>query len=165
MGHKSSLSEFKKIEIILSIFSDHNTETGDQLQKQKQKQKQKTKNTCRLNSTFLNGQVTKSMGCSKSSSKRKVHSNIILPQETRKTLTRQPKFTLKTTGKRTKKLKVSRRKEIIKFRAEIIEKEMKEKIVKINKSESWFFDKIYEIKKTLSQTHQEKKREESNQHN
>ena len=52
------------------------------------------------------------MGCSKSSSKREVDSNTILPQETRKTLNRQPNFTPKTTGKRTKKLKISRRKEI-----------------------------------------------------
>ena len=41
------------------------------------------------------------MGCSKSSSKREVYSNTILPQETRKTSNRQPNFTPKTTGKRT----------------------------------------------------------------
>ena len=39
------------------------------------------------------------MGCSKSSSKREVYSNTILPQETRKTSNRQPNFTPKTTGK------------------------------------------------------------------
>ena len=38
------------------------------------------------------------MGCSKSSPKREVYSNIILPQETRKTSNRQPNFTPKTTG-------------------------------------------------------------------
>ena len=43
------------------------------------------------------------MGCSKSSPKREVYSNKILPQETRKTLNRQPNITPKTTGKRTKK--------------------------------------------------------------
>ena len=43
---------------------------------------------------------SKPMGCSKRSSKRKVYSNAILPQETRKTLNRQLKFTPKTTGKR-----------------------------------------------------------------
>ena len=32
--------------------------------------------------------------------KRKVYSNTILPQETRKTWNRQPNFTPKTTGKR-----------------------------------------------------------------
>ena len=79
------------------------------------------------------------MGCSKSSSKREVYSNTILPQETRKTLNRQPNFTPKTTGKRTKTPKISRRKEIIKIRAEISEKEMKEAVVKINKTKSWFF--------------------------
>ena len=40
------------------------------------------------------------MGCSKNSSKKEVYSNTILPQETNKTLNRQPNFTLKTTGKR-----------------------------------------------------------------
>ena len=40
------------------------------------------------------------MGFSKSNSKREVYSNTILPQETRKTLNRQPNFTPITTGKR-----------------------------------------------------------------
>ena len=35
----------------------------------------------------------------KSSSKREIYSNTILPQETRKTLNRQPNFTPTTTGK------------------------------------------------------------------
>ena len=43
------------------------------------------------------------MGCSKSSSKKEVYSNTILPKETRKTLNRQPNFTLKTTGKKEQK--------------------------------------------------------------
>ena len=38
--------------------------------------------------------------------------------------------------------RVSRRKEIIKIRAEINEKEIKETIAKINKTKSWFFGKI-----------------------
>ena len=46
---------------------------------------------------------SKPMGYSKSSYKREIYSNVILPQETRKTLNRQPNFTPKTTGKRTKK--------------------------------------------------------------
>ena len=37
---------------------------------------------------------------SKSSSRREVYSNTILPPETRKPLNRQPNFTPKTTGKR-----------------------------------------------------------------
>ena len=55
---------------------------------------------------------------------------------------------------------VSRRKEIIKIRAEITEREM-ETIAKINKTKSWIFEKIN--RQTVSQTHQEKKGEESNQ--
>ena len=45
------------------------------------------------------------MGCNKSSSKRNVYSNRILPQETRKTSNRQPNFTPKTTGERKTKPK------------------------------------------------------------
>ena len=40
------------------------------------------------------------MGCSKSSPKKEVYSNTILPQEIGKTSNRQPNFTPKTTGKR-----------------------------------------------------------------
>ena len=54
-----------------------------------------------------------------------------------------------------KKPKVSGRKEIIKIRAEINEKETKETIAKINKTKSWFFEKINK-RQTISQTHQEK---------
>ena len=45
--------------------------------------------------------------------------------------------------------KVSRRKEIIKVRSEINEKEMKKTIAKINKTKSWFFEKINKIDKPL----------------
>ena len=78
------------------------------------------------------------MGCSKSSSKREVYSNTILPQETRKMSNRQPNFTPKTTGKRRIKNspKISRRKEIMKIQAEINEKEMKEITVRLIKLKS-----------------------------
>ena len=46
--------------------------------------------------------------------------------------------------------RVSRRKEIIKIRAEINEKETKETIAKINKAKSWFFEKINKIDKALA---------------
>ena len=46
--------------------------------------------------------------------------------------------------------KVRRRKEIIKNRSEINEKEMKETIAKINKTKSWFFEKINKIDKPLA---------------
>ena len=79
---------------------------------------------------------SKPMGCSRNSSKREAYSNTILPQEIRKTSNRQPKKP-KTPGKRRKKTKISRRKEIIKIRAKINEKEMKEITVKINKTVFW----------------------------
>ena len=46
--------------------------------------------------------------------------------------------------------KVSRRKEIIKFRSEINEKEMEETTTKINKTKSWIFEKINKIDKPLA---------------
>jgi len=49
-----------------------------------------------------------------------------------------------------KKPRVSRRKEIIKIRAEINGKETKETIAKINKAKSWFFEKINKIDKILA---------------
>ena len=66
---------------------------------------------------------SKPTGCSKGSSGREVSSNTILPQEKIKTFNRQPNFTPQTTEKRrTKKPKISRRKEIIKIWAEVNEK-------------------------------------------
>ena len=58
--------------------------------------------------------------------------------------------------------RVSRRKEIIKIRAEIHEKESKETIVKNSKAKSWFFEKI-NIDKLLARLI--KKQREKNQIN
>ena len=49
-----------------------------------------------------------------------------------------------------KKPRVSTRKEIMKIRAEINEKETKETIAKIKKTKSWFFEKINKIDKPLA---------------
>ena len=46
--------------------------------------------------------------------------------------------------------RVSRRKEILKIRAEINAKETKETIAKINKAKSWFFERIKKIYKPLA---------------
>ena len=46
--------------------------------------------------------------------------------------------------------RVSRRKEIIKIRAEINEKYTKETVAKVNKAKSWFFEKINKIDKPLA---------------
>ena len=59
--------------------------------------------------------------------------------------------------------RASRRKEILKIRAEINAKETKETIAKINKAKSWFFEKINKIDKPLARLI--KKQRENNQIN
>ena len=102
------------------------------------------------------------MACSKSSSKREVYSNTILPQETSQinSLTLHLKQLEKEEQKNPK---VSRRKEIIKIRSEIKEKQMNETIAKINKTKSWFFEKINKIYKPLARLIKRKTGEDSNQ--
>ena len=57
LGHKSSLSKFKKTEIILSIFSDHNTM---RLEINYREENVKNTNTWKLNNTLLNNkEITK----------------------------------------------------------------------------------------------------------
>ena len=67
---------------------------------------------------------------------------------------------LKQLEKEQTKLKVSRRKEIIKIRAEINEIETKKTIAKINKTQSWFLEKIKLINLYSDSS---RKREGSNQ--
>ena len=90
------------------------------------------------------------MGCSKSSSKREAYSNTILPQETRNISNNLTSHLNQLEKEEQKNPKVSRRKEIIKVRSEINEKEMKETIAKINKTKSWFLEKINKIDKPLA---------------
>ena len=58
--------------------------------------------------------------------------------------------------------RVSRRKEILKIRAEINSRETKEIVAKINKAKSWFFERINTIDKPLARLIK-KQREKSNQ--
>ena len=124
MDHKSSLGKFKKVEILSSIFSNHN---AIRLDISYRKITVKSTNTWRLHNTLLNNQeiteeiqeelkkyietnnnenmMTQNLwGCSKSSSKRAVYSNTILPEETRKISNKQPNLTPKAIReRRTKK--------------------------------------------------------------
>ena len=59
--------------------------------------------------------------------------------------------------------RVSRRKEMIKIRAEINAKETEETVAKINKAKTWFFEKINKIDKPLARLI--KKQREKNQIN
>ena len=92
------------------------------------------------------------MGFSKSILKREAYSNTSRPQGTRKRSNKQPNFTSKTTTEREEQTrpKVSRRKEIIKIRAEINEIEMKKTTEKINETKTWFFEKVNKIDKPLA---------------
>ena len=63
-----------------------------------------------------------------------------------------------------KNTRISRRKEIIKIRAEINAKETKDTMAKINKAKIWCFKKINKIDKPLARLIK-KKGEESNQQN
>ena len=87
------------------------------------------------------------MGCSKSSYKREVYSNTILPQETRKISNNLTLHLGELEKEEQTKPKVNRRKEIIKIRAEINEIET---IAKINETKSWFFENINKIDKPLA---------------
>ena len=54
LGHKTSLNEFKKTEIISSIFSDHSSK---RLEINYEKKTAKNTNTWRLNNMLLNNQL------------------------------------------------------------------------------------------------------------
>ena len=56
LGHKSSLGKFKKIEIISSIFSDHNEVRLDVNYRKKKKKTIKNTHIWRLNNMLLNNQ-------------------------------------------------------------------------------------------------------------
>ena len=90
------------------------------------------------------------MGYSKSSSKRDFYSNTILTQETRKISSKLSLHLTQLDKKEQTKPKVSRRKEIIKIRAEINEIETKKTKAKINETKSWFCEKINKIDKPLA---------------
>ena len=78
----------------------------------------------------------KPTGFSKSSAKRKVHSNTSLPQKKKQNKRQIKNLTLhlkQLEKEEMKNLRVSRRKEIIKVRAEINEKETEDTLSKINK--------------------------------
>ena len=95
-----------------------------------------------------NDNPPKPMGCSKSSSKRKINSNASLPQETRKSSNKRPNSTSKAV-REVQTRSQQKEKKIIKIRAEINEIEMKNTIEKTNERKSWFFEKINKINKPL----------------
>ena len=148
LGHKSSLGKFEKIEIVSSIFSDHNTMRLDINYKKKTV---KNTNTWRLNNTLVNNQDNTEEIKEEIQKYLETHDNenltiqnlwdaakavlrgkvIAIQSYLKKHETSQINnltFHVKQLKKEEQtNPKVSRRKEIIKIRSEINEKEMKEK--------------------------------------
>ena len=99
------------------------------------------------------------MGFSKSSANGKVHSNTTYQKKQEKNQINNLSLHLKQLEKEEmKNPRVSRRKEIIKIMTEINENETKETIAKINKTKSWFFEKIIKIDKPLTRLIKKKRK-------
>ena len=90
------------------------------------------------------------MGHYKSSAKGKVHSITGIPQERRKKSNNLTLHLKQLEKEEMENPRVSRRKEILKIRAEINAKETKQTRAKINKAKSWFFEGISKIDKPLA---------------
>ena len=82
------------------------------------------------------------MGYQKSSAQREIYSNTGLSQKRRSQIDNLT-LHLNELGKEQKRPKVSRRKEIMKIKVEINKKEPQKTIEKINKTKSWFFERLY----------------------
>ena len=155
LGHKSSLSKFKKVEIISSLFSDYNAMRLDIITEEKNV---KNTNTWRLNNTLLNNQeITEEI---KEEIEKYLETNdnenmmiqnlwdaakAVLREKfiaIQAYLKKQEKsqinnLTLQLKGlekEEEKKPKVSRKKEIIKIKAEIKEIKTKNTIEKISET-------------------------------
>ena len=87
------------------------------------------------------------MGCSKSSSKREVYINTIIPQETTKIPNEQPNLTPKATRQRRTNQTHSQQKERNHKDQSRNKLETKKTVEKINETKSWFFGKINKIDK------------------
>ena len=170
VGHKYSLGKFKKLEIIPSIFSDHNALRLDLNYRRKT---MKNSNIWRLNNTLLNNQqITEEIKkeikiCIETNENENTTQNLwdsvkaVLRgrfMAIQAYLRKQGKNQINNLTIHLKQLekeemenpRVSRRKKIIKIRAEINAKEIKETIAKINKAKSWFFERINKIDKPLA---------------
>ena len=93
----------------------------------------------------------KSLGCSKDGPKREVYSNTILSQEIRKVSNTLPNLIPKGTGEKQQiRPKPSRRRELIKIREEFNEIETKRTVEHVNKTRSWFFERINKVDNSLA---------------
>ena len=181
LGHKSNLGKFKKIEIIPNLSSNHNAVRLDVNYRRKTI---KNSNIWRLNNTLLNNQqiteeikkeikICIEMNENENTTtqnlwdtvKAVLRGNFIaiqayLKKQEKSQINNLTLYLKQLEEEEMKNLRVSRRKEILKMRAEINAKETKETIAKINKAKSWFFERINKIDKQLARL---TKGEKSNQ--
>ena len=184
LGHKSSLGKSKKIEIIPVIFSDH---SAVRLDLNYRKKIVKYSNILRLNNTLLNNhqfteeinneiKICIEMNENENTTTQNLWDSVkallrggfipvqaYLRKQERNQINNLTLHLKDLEKEEMKHPRVSRRKEIIKIRAEINEEETKETIAKINKAKSWFFEKINKIDKPLARLI--KKKREKNQIN
>ena len=172
LGHKSSLGKFKNIEIISSLFCDHNTVRLDV--NYRKKKTIKNTNIWRLNNALLNNQqiteeikkeikicietyenentTTRNLWDSEKAVLRGrfIPLQAYLKKQEKNKINNLTVYLKQLEKEEVKNPRVSRRKQVIKIRAEINEKETKQTIAKINKAKSWFFEKINKIDKPLA---------------
>ena len=165
--------------IIPSIFSDHNAVRLDLNYRRKTI---KNTNIWRLNNTFLNNQqITEEIKkeikiCIETNEnenpttqnlwdtvKAVLRGKAYLKKQEKSQINNQTLHLKQLEKEEMKNPRVSRRKEILKIKAEINAKETKETIAKINKAKSWFFERINKIDKPLARLI--KKQREKNQFN
>ena len=158
LGYKSSLGKFKKIEIIPSIFSDHNAVRLDLNYKRKTI---KNSNIWRLNNTLLNNQqITEEIRkeikiCIEMNENENITTQNLwdtvkavlrgkfiakqahLKKQEKSQINNLTLHLKQLEKEEMKKPRVSERKDILKIKAEINAKETKETITKINKAKSF----------------------------
>ena len=181
LGNKASLNKFKKIEIITSIFSDHK---AMKLEMNQEKKTGKVTKMWRLNNMLLNNQWIIDEIKGEIKNYLETNENDNMPNQTiwdaakavlrgkliaiqahlnkqEKALIGNLKLHLTELEKEEQtKPKASRRREIIKIRAEINDIETKKTVERINETKSWFFEKINKIDKPLARL-TKKKREKA----
>ena len=176
IGHKTRFNKFKVIEVISSIFSDHK---GLELETNL---KEKTPKSWRLNSMLLNNEWVKKEIREEMKNFLETNENKLTTTQnmwdTAKADLRGKFIAIQTYLKRIEIFQInnvtlhlqeleeqqqrhpiaSRKKEITKIRAKLNDIETKSTIIRINKSRSWFLEKINKINKPLRR-HVKKKRE------
>ena len=150
LGHKSNLSKFKKIEIISSIFSDHNAMRLDISYK---KITLRNTNTWRLNNMFLNNQ--------QGAEEMKREIKKFLETNDNENMTTQNLWDAAKAVLRGKFIAIQSNLKKQKLHQidnlNLVKRNLKA-IVKVNKTKSCFFKKINKIDKTLARCIKKKQR-------